>query len=113
MRLDVLQGSRSLRAASGERRRRSDCCVVSDFEEYNIGAYIALLRTRAETAETRVRELEKVLRELLACPYTLDSASIPHAGVDAAPQQIVGVLSVGLVRMRAAQAALTAKGRLS
>jgi len=43
----------------------------------------------------------EALGDLLDCPYDLDEATIPKAGIDAAPEQVVGTMCVALARMRA------------
>ena len=51
-------------------------------------------------------ELLELLQELCECPQWVDEATIPKAGIDAAPQQVVINMSVGLVRLRNARAAI-------
>ena len=53
-------------------------------------------------------ELLEALKEILDCPYTIDEATVPRAGIEAAPEQVVGILSVSIVRIRKAQAAIRA-----
>ena len=50
----------------------------------------------------------EALAELLDCPYDIDPATIARAGIDAAPEQVVGNMSVALVRIRKARAAIAA-----
>lgn len=51
--------------------------------------------------------LREALEELLGCPYNLEEASIPKAGIDAAPEyQVVGTMHVSLTRMRKVREAL-------
>ena len=38
-------------------------------------------------------DLLDVCREILECPYILDEATIPKAGISAAPKQVVGNMS--------------------
>lgn len=52
------------------------------------------------------QELLEALQELCECPQWVDEATIPKAGIDAAPQQVVINMSVGLVRLRNARAAI-------
>ena len=52
------------------------------------------------------QELLEALEALCACPQWVDEATIPKAGIDAAPQQVVINMSVGLVRLRNARAAI-------
>jgi hypothetical protein len=60
--------------------------------------YECLLRVNAELVEA--------LQELIGCPYDIDTATVPKAGIDAAPSQVVGTMSVALMRLRKARAAL-------
>jgi hypothetical protein len=56
----------------------------------------------------RAMAVVEAARDLLGCPYTLDEASIPSAGIDAAPDQVVGVISVALPRYRRIRATIAA-----
>jgi len=56
----------------------------------------------------RAMAVVEAARDLLGCPYTLDEASIPRAGIDAAPDQVVGVISVALPRYRRLREAMAA-----
>ena len=69
---------------------------------------IAVWRGRTLRAEAQREALLEALRELVECPYRIDEASIPAAGIDAAPQQVVGTMSVALMRLRKARVALAA-----
>ena len=67
----------------------------------------------SEAAEIDLGECEKqrdvlaeALGEILDCPYIIDEATVPKTGIDAAPKQVVGILSVSIVRIRKAQAVL-------
>ena len=51
-------------------------------------------------------ELLEALEELCACPQWVDEATVPKAGVEANPTQVVMNMSVGLVRLRKARAAI-------
>lgn len=51
-------------------------------------------------------KLYSALSDLMECPYVIDQATIPNAGIDAAPDQVVGNMSVALVKRRAALAAI-------
>ena len=52
------------------------------------------------------QELLEALEELCACPQWVDEATVPKAGVEANPTQVVMNMSVGLVRLRKARAAI-------
>jgi hypothetical protein len=46
--------------------------------------------------------LRRTLEDLMECPFTIDSASVPKAGIEARPEQVVGVLSVAYLRYQRA-----------
>ena len=52
------------------------------------------------------QELLEALEELCACPQWVDEATVPKAGVEANPTQVIMNMSVGLVRLRKARAAI-------
>ena len=52
-------------------------------------------------------ELLEALKEICDCPQWVDEATIPKAGIEAAPQQVVVNMSVALVRLRKARAAIS------
>ena len=85
-----------------------------DAEFYAIGDWAGELILSDLKELTKVKaqrdQLAAMLRELLLCPYTLDSASIPRLGIDANPEQVVGVLSIGIVRIWKAEALLVEIG---
>ena len=67
----------------------------------------------ADEAAAELRRLHESNTELLAalkgfleCPYDIDPATVPKAGIEAAPMQVVGNMSVALVRIRQAKAAI-------
>jgi hypothetical protein len=51
-------------------------------------------------------DLLEVLQELINCPYDIDQATVPKDGIDTAPNQVVGTMSVALMRLRKARAAI-------
>jgi hypothetical protein len=51
-------------------------------------------------------ELLEALKEICDCPQFVDEATVPKAGIEVAPQQVVINMSVALVRLRKAQAAI-------
>lgn len=51
----------------------------------------------------KLGEVERALAALVACPYGIDEATVPKAGIDAAPEQVVGTMSVSLLKLRAAR----------
>ncbi len=53
--------------------------------------------------------LVAALDDLLNCPFTVDAASVPACGIEAAPPyQVVGVMSVAWTRIQNAHKALAA-----
>lgn len=52
------------------------------------------------------QELLEALKEICGCPQFVDEATVPKAGIEAAPQQVVINMSVALVRLRKAKAAI-------
>lgn len=52
------------------------------------------------------KSLLDALEELCACPQWVDEATVPKAGIETAPQQVVVNLSVALVRLRKARTAI-------
>lgn len=55
-------------------------------------------------------DLLDALIELCSCPSSIDEATIPAAGIETAPEQVVAVVSVSVARLRKARAAI-AKAR--
>jgi hypothetical protein len=51
-------------------------------------------------------DLLEALKEICGCPKWVDEATVPNAGIEAAPQQVIVIMSVALVRLRKAQAAI-------
>ena len=51
-------------------------------------------------------ELLEALEELCECSQWVDEATVPKAGIEAAPQQVVVNMSVALLRLRKARAAI-------
>jgi len=53
------------------------------------------LRSRLEAAD----RLADASMEIASCPYILEEASIPKAGIQANPDQVVGMISCAMVRL--------------
>ena len=66
------------------------------------GSAAAVLRRLHEVNQ----ELLEALEELCSCPQWVDEATVPKAGIETAPQQVVVNLSVALVRLRKARAVI-------
>jgi len=69
-----------------------------------------IIKSMLLSLETVIKEksdLEKLnnnafdlLKWMAECPYTIDSASVPLGGIDIAPKQVVGVLSLGYLKYK-------------
>jgi hypothetical protein len=57
----------------------------------------------AQNIDRLVRIAEKFAYDL---PYTIDEATVPKAGIDSNPDQVVGEISCAVPRMRELRAAL-------
>ena len=51
-------------------------------------------------------KLVDALTAFTECPYDIDEATVPKAGINAAPEQVVGTMSVALTKLRTARALL-------
>jgi len=47
-------------------------------------------------------ELLDALKEICNCPQIVDEATVPKAGIETSPQQVIVIMFVGLVRLRKA-----------
>jgi hypothetical protein len=70
----------------------------TDADAANAAKEVAI-RERA-TALRHVRALVEAVSTLLALPFAIEEATIPSAGIDAAPDQVVGTLHVSLAKIR-------------
>ena len=73
--------------------------------------YCTLLQMRQAAAELRRlhevnAELVEALEEICDCPQWPEPATIPKAGIESAPNQVVLNMSVGLRRIRKAKAVI-------
>lgn len=76
----------------------------------NIRAFAASLRERRRLE----REVIEAVRDLEDCPYSVDQASVPKSGIESAPDQVVGTLSILYTkyqRLINSMAALDAQGK--
>lgn len=93
-----------------EAGRDTNAAVIAELRA-QLAERDALLRDRmiARTCELSVQldEAHALLREIEGCPWVVDEATIPRAGIEAAPQQVVGTMHVGLIRLRKIRAALS------
>lgn len=83
--------------------RVSDIVKVLD----NVRTENKRLRERIRSLEHDHNVMKDALEALLESPYSIDEASIPKAGIDANPSQVVGVMSVSIVKIRNARTALS------
>lgn len=92
---------------SEETPKLCDTCCTAYEEGKSVGKTENTLRAHAnKRLAERNSTLQGVLKELLDCPYVIDEATVPKAGVDAAPDQVVGTMHVALPKMRKLRAAL-------
>jgi hypothetical protein len=56
--------------------------------------------TELEASEAKLNEAMTLLSDIYDCPFALDEATIPRRGIEVAPQQVVGVISIGLLKYR-------------
>jgi hypothetical protein len=82
-------------------------------EKSEKGHWIGSTDAWREEAAAELRRLHEVnqmlleaLKEICDCPQYVDEATVPKAGIKAAPQQVVVNMSVALVRLRKARAAI-------
>lgn len=69
-------------------------------------AYIGHLHRGRDALRGENTALRAALEPLVALPYVIDEATVPKAGIDAAPEQVIGTLHVSLAKMRKLRAAL-------
>jgi len=65
---------------------------------------IAGFKQRAEQAEAQAAVMREAIKEIAEAPYVIESATIPKAGIESAPEQVVGTLHIVLKRMLRIQA---------
>lgn len=70
------------------------------------------MRHERDTLRAQLAEAHALLREIEGCPWVVEEATIPKAGIEAAPQQVVGTMHVGLMRLRKIRALLSASAEL-
>lgn len=56
------------------------------------------LQRDIEAEKEKTKELRIMLMELLRCPFEIDKATIPNAGIQARPEQVVLNVSMGYLR---------------
>jgi hypothetical protein len=55
-----------------------------------------------------LKQSHEILSEILGCPRSVDEATIPRAGIESAPNQVVFNMSIALPRVRRAQKLVSA-----
>lgn len=71
---------------------------------------VAMAYHQCAEYEKEVQDLRDVLEEIINCPQSVDEATIPAGGVEVNPAQVILTMSVSLVRIRKARAALASMG---
>lgn len=76
-----------------------------------IGVKGAITQVKAlKAARSKVEdELKKLLQLVLDMPFVIDEATVPKAGVDMAPDRVIGTLHLSLAKRRRIAAALVSK----
>lgn len=69
-------------------------------------AYLAGCARKSRAQDEVTKGLVEALRDIIECPHWFDEATVPRAGIEVAPQQVVVNMSVGLLRIRKAKAAI-------
>jgi hypothetical protein len=55
---------------------------------------------KIEDLLTQYTEMKALLEEINHCPRNVDRATVPKAGIDSAPEQVVFEMSIGLPKIR-------------
>lgn len=67
------------------------------------------LEMKVKRQEKRIKELEAAARDILDCPFSVDEATVPRAGIAAAPHQVVLNVSMAYLKRERLAAALDGK----
>jgi hypothetical protein len=70
-----------------------------------VGDLIPKLERLVSKAGAQTQVIES-LKEILDCPSHIDNATVPNAGIDAAPEQVVYNFSIGYLRIKRAKEAI-------
>lgn len=81
-------------------------------EVAEIKAHNAELMGEVDTLRAKLTEAHTLLSEIEGCPWVVEEATIPKAGIEAAPQQVVGTMHMGLMRLRKIRTFLSASAKL-
>ena len=111
MPLDVYASiSSELRRLSAENERLNNALQSEQNRFERIGTHGPGCHTwghrHYECLLRQYKSLLEALEELCACPQWVDEATVPKAGIETAPQQVVVNLSVALLKLRKARAAI-------
>ena len=96
-------------AAEWEKREQAEARIMmlkaelSAIDRKRCAGYDAATK-RAEQAEAQVAVMREAIKEIAKAPYVIESATIPKAGIESAPEQVVGTLHIVLKRMLRIQA---------
>ena len=96
--------------AANERASRWEAAWedVWDYAERKIKQAL-LFYDKYRQEKKRVAQLLEACEAIIDCPYVIDQASVPKAGIDAAPPyQVVGTMSMAVTKYRKLNAAIAA-----
>lgn len=86
--------------------------LISHNQAREVIHYLQSLTQAHEEGKAEGRkDFEEVILEVLDCPYTIDPASVPKSGIEVAPEQVVGMLSIGLLKYRKLRSLLPTESR--
>ncbi len=80
--------------------------VVDIDTDRNIGRFeqlseaVEAIRLVSRVKSILFVEVENLLKSILDCPYVIDSATVPKAGIEIAPEQVAGNLSIAYLKIK-------------
>lgn len=83
----------------------------AEIEEWN--RIFDMQEGKIDALRAKLAEAHALLQDFVDCPWNVEEATIPKAGIEAAPQNVVGTMHVGLVRLRKVRAWLSASAEPS
>jgi hypothetical protein len=79
---------------------RDSCELTSELSVKYI-AKCAELQSALTQSQDEASRMMEAINDILDSPYALDLATIPNKGIESAPNQVVGTMSVAWVKRRA------------